>query len=324
MIRAPLTGAVSSPEYLKLAEEEIAAVVQIRIFDPVQGDATCSGTFVTSGWILSAAHCAPATAQALEAYRMDTQGSVQHTWVVERIENHPALDLVLLQVTRDGPAFSPIATSSGLPPDLLGQRAQLAGTGVSDSGELGALQFSVTSIVDMSEHELLVDAEGYAGACRGDSGGPLLLRGPTGLPEVAGVLDRGNASCFGTDTYIRTDVALDWVQSIVGEAEPAPALCGQIDEQGSCFGQVAAHCDSGRLRSAACSQPERCGWSNDDGGFRCVHPEHDPCDGFSELGACHDGDAFSCSSGHLRQNACSRCGASCVISPKSGKAQCVL
>jgi hypothetical protein len=255
---------------------------------------------------------------------VNAQGAVEHSWVVESVVAHPLLDLVLLSVTQDGPAFAPIGTSGSLSTNLAGQRAQLAGTGASESAEPGLLQFAVTTIANVSENELLVDADGYGGACLGDSGGPLLLRGPTGLPEVAGVLSKGNVTCFSTDSYVRTDVALDWIQSVAGVAEPAPALCGQIDEEGGCFGEVAVSCADGELRAAACTDLERCGWSNTERGFRCVNSQSDPCEGVSELGACREGDAFSCSAGRLRQNACSTCGASCVISPRSGKAQCVL
>jgi hypothetical protein len=322
----PLTNAASAPHYLRLATEEIAAVVHVRAVDPISGmSSTCTGTFIRDAWVLTAGHCAGSGASSLEVDQVDAEGAALHSWAGVELLKHPELDLMLLRVEGEGAIpFVPIATSQPQAPHLLGERVQLAGTGQSNEGPIGVRRFSVTTVVEVTDDALWVSADGYGGACDGDSGGPLLVRGADGSPEIAGVLSSGNVTCFGRDQYVPTSLAAEWLAKLAGPA-PEPLLaCGEVDEEGGCFGDVAAYCRDGVLVGTRCTGDLRCGWSVAELGFRCVRPEKDPCRGVAELGRCNAGEALACVDGRLRHNACVACGAACVISPRSGAASCVL
>jgi hypothetical protein len=323
----PLTNGAASPDYLLLAEEERRAIVHLRGQDPTSGNSsTCTGTFIRDSWILSAAHCAPSDTTVFEADQVDAHGVAARSWQVAELVRHAELDLLLLRVEAEDSSLIPIASSRVASTDLLGQRAQLAGTGRSNDGPVGALRFAVTTIVKVSQNALRVSADGYSGACDGDSGGPLLRRGASGVPELVGVLSRGNVTCFAEDSYVPTSLAADWIEEVAGPTPESTPVCGGVDERGGCFGTVAVHCQDGTLVGAPCTTASstHCGWSAVEGGFRCVAPDDDPCRGVDQLGTCSDGEALSCVEGRLRRNTCAACGATCVVSPRTGATTCVL
>lgn len=321
----PLTNAADAPHYLRLSWPERAAIVHLKAFDATTGvSSTCTGTFIRPSWVLTAAHCAGSDAVSIDVDEVDSDAVTKRTVGVATLVKHPTLDLMLLNVAEELEGVVPIISSRKLAPELLGQRAQLAGTGWSNEGHPGALRFSVTTVVEIAEDALWVSADGYGGACDGDSGGPLLIRGANGAPEIAGVLSTGNVTCYQQDRYVPTHAASEWIADVAGPESDAVLACGDLDEQGGCFGDVAAHCESAVLVGSRCSGSRRCGWSPSERGFRCVEAREDPCRGVDGLGTCEGGEALTCVEGRVRRNACAACGAACVVSPRTGKAGCVL
>jgi len=68
---------------------------------------------------------------------------------------------------------------------------------------------------------------GQSGACVGDSGGPLIIDGSSGQPEILGTLRRGEETCLGLDYYIRADRFGAWVVNCVGS--PAASRCESVE-----------------------------------------------------------------------------------------------
>lgn len=323
--RSTLNGGVASASYLGLGAAELSAVVQVAALDPLGTEiATCTGTLVARTFVLSAAHCDPEAGAALEVRRVDAAGHVSLVASVARAERLDELDLLLLEVPAEAfEGVAPFAVASRPPSEAPGDRAQIGGTGYAEGEPVASRLFAVTSVLAVTATSVTVGASGYAGACVGDSGGPLLRRNRDGRPEVFGVLSGGSVTCWAEDDYVRTDVAASWIASVTGAVVHDSPACGELDRVGRCFNEVAVWCVDARLSATACETGETCGWSADEGGFRCVEASEDWCSGVGDLGTCSDGDALTCEGGQLRRNACSACGAPCVISPRSGRATCV-
>jgi hypothetical protein len=137
---------------------------------------------------------------------------------------HPELDVMLLGL---GPIHDDVSCPTSLelmddPIDAswIGRYATLAGRGLTEAGEHDELRFVRSPIVQVDATELWVDGSGDAGACLGDSGGPLLVEGEGGVPRVAGVLTRGSSSCVDRDAYARADTLAPWVRATTAGRSP--------------------------------------------------------------------------------------------------------
>jgi hypothetical protein len=322
--REPLNGGGAAASYLGLGPSELGAIVQVLALD--ENDrvlSACTGTLVTPTRILSALHCEPEGSVVFQVHRVNETGDVLHGVRATALARSNDFDLLVLEVpVGELASVTPIPFADRLPPDLVGQRVQLAGTGYAEGENPASRLFAVASVVSMSDTTITVTAGGYAGACDGDSGGPLLVRGAEGRPEVAGVLSAGSVNCWSEDDYVRTDAAARFLLAAV-QAIPTEPSCGALDYEGRCFGNQAVWCEQPSLVAAECEGATTCGFDPDVSGYRCVEPRLDPCHGIDELGECRGGDAMTCEGGRAVRNACSQCGAECVISPRSGRATCV-
>jgi hypothetical protein len=173
----------------------------------------------------------------------------------------------------------------------------------------------------MTADSIVVDGHGRAGACIGDSGGPLLVRDADGRLAVGGVLSRGQASCTGKDSYLRGEVIRDWVNGETGAPPSSGEPCDRLDSTGLCRTGVAVWCDAGFVVGQACSAGTICGWSNAAGGYRCVEPASDPCRGTTDLGACGARAVLRCDQGQLTSRACD-CRSPCGWNPTSARFEC--
>jgi hypothetical protein len=310
--RRALLGGVSESRYLLLDRSETGALGALLL---PGGRLQCSGALVAPALFLVARHC---TDERLPEELTVVLSSGQ-SWRPVTIRPHPTADVSVLVI--DPPARArPLQLIEAVDDSWIGERVEVAGFGASESASRGgSLAFAVERVTALDRTTVTVSAEGLAGACSGDSGGPLLVRGLDGGARVAGLLSEGAASCLGEDRYTRADTLRAWL-----DPPPAtsPSACGGLDAAGRCFHGTAVWCQDGVRGSERCAAPEICRWDSVRSGYRCASPAGDLCRGVSWAGECRDGRAVRCQSGRLRDSDCAACGARCITSPHDGLAGC--
>ena len=190
---------------------------------PLEQREFCTFTRVADNWLLTAAHCAgneratrlaltfeanaaagPKPCQPQDA-RPDSFGPTVP--VVESIL-HPYLDLLLLQVElAPGPWLSVADVAA-----LAGESVLMVGYGRQETGTIGLQESLVATVQSAEDGWIVVVAEGNAGACGGDSGGPL-LRFDDGSYELLGLLSSGSIDCVKFDSYVELTNVRSWLES---------------------------------------------------------------------------------------------------------------
>jgi hypothetical protein len=304
---AVVGGALSSP-YVGL--DYVDTVVPLVDDD---GATVCTAFAVDAKTLLTAAHCFPRATAAV----------VQNETFALVIADDPPLRVDLEAVgLADAPMLRPLRVARDVASLIApGSLVEVAGFGESDAG-VGQAQYAVLSIAEITEQSLVTDAQGYGGACLGDSGSPLLTRDSDGNAVALGILTAGSSTCRGMDESLRADVSGALVLDSLDLGDVAAGDCGTLPNTGRCFDQRAVWCDSDTLHAEACGDGRVCGWDSEAVGFRCVQSKDDPCAGISDLGTCEDGEARQCLQGTLVDSPCSECNAECVRSPRSGISAC--
>jgi hypothetical protein len=326
----PLLNGVSHENYLGLAQSQISAIVQV-VSAGQQNGPLCSGTFIAPNWIITAGHCLK-----ISSPRVVVQGEASAPLAVFPVVTsvaHPSVDVALLNVDAsasdaggDGglPGVVQLQTAgASAPPLASGDVVAIAGYGVTENSTTRSLRFLAESILSIDAKAITVSGFGKSGACEGDSGGPLLIRGSDGAPLLAGVMSVGSASCLEDDTYIRLDALQDWVSATVGPSAPIDTECGTITPQGRCFYGNAVWCEGAQVNADRCVAPKRCGWDWSQNGFRCVDPSADPCDGVDSVGACVGESALWCYNGTLDRQSCRPCDV-CRVEGATGRPVCTV
>jgi len=324
-VREPLNGGATSAAYVGMSRPEELAIVLVTAVSRSGARATCTGTLVTPAWILTAGHCAVAADATFSVQFMADQGEID---VIRAVPN-PNADLLLLELANPAPSSAtPIALATELPSTVLGELVQIAGIAPIVDDSPVSMSFAVERVRDSNDDSFAVTADGYSGACLGDSGGPALSRSGTGQVMVWGVLSSGSGSCWGDDTYVRVDRQQDWLHAQLGK-DPPTGSCGLLDSHGRCYGQRAVWCQDTTdttdptVQEVDCGGDLKCGWSTESDGYRCISAPSDPCNGIDDLGVCQLDDAVRCEGGTLEHSPCSMCGATCARMPTTGRVSCV-
>ncbi len=305
-MRRQIYFGTSTPTAIPLAPGQVLAVVS---FD------TCSGAYISDEWILTARHCGITPGR--QACVGEDPSNPNVCLQVDRVETHPTVDIALahvsVPVTRRLPALVPIPINTEpLNNSWIGRTMEAAGYGRQEDGSSGEREFAAEPIVALENELITVDGMGTRGVCSGDSGGPLLGLASDSTVRVFAELFGGDSSCVGRDNFTRTDLFVEWIEAITGPTVVEGAPCGGITPVGDCLGgSTAAWCDSatGLVTSETCAAGRTCGWSESDGGYRCV--TDDPCLGVTAAGVCDGGEAVWCDAGTIRRRDCGACGQIC-------------
>lgn len=322
----PIVQGGDASSYLGMPIDTLDALVGIQLdFASSPRHDFCSGVVIANGWVLTAGHCfhdqSPiAVSVAFGNHIRDAGISVKKN--VDRVVFHPKQDVALIHLNVNTSATIPIAEY--IPGTLtVGSLAELAGYGVTEEMTFGALRIAVEEIAATTQTTISTSGSQISGACRGDSGGPLLVRNDEGNVVVLGILRRGSPMCVGEDEYELVPPLSGWILDSIGMAPAVPLQnCGFLTGEGRCFDRVATWCDGNYVRAEICSNGKTCAWSDAAQGYRCA--VLDPCNGVQEFGNCSHGIAKKCQKGYVTESNCGDCDLLCARSSKTGMVGCLM
>lgn len=328
-ISEAIVGGTSEPTLVALSNEQVRSIVSLVI--PVDSRTaswpTCSGVVVAQDIVLTARHCferedddeGESARRALDT--TVTAGATSDApaaiGAVDSIVFHMALDVALLHLRwpiDEAPPLTPIPLIPRLDVSWVGHPVELSGYGATGLPEPPSLRFGVELVERLEADHIVVDGHGSRGACVGDSGGPLLGRGEDGRLNVLGLLDHGDASCTGEDSFTRADRIHEWsdLSERLSMAPEPTAACDGLVHAGICERGRAMWCESSSAHTDDCqARGLVCGWSNAVLGFRCVERADDACAGVGSYRQCQGNVLVSCTEGALLTQACESCGQSC-------------
>lgn len=199
-----------------IAKSTVALVTVARTHDGKDMQAVCTGSYIGSNIVLTAAHCVPvvgktyAKAVILVVFGTDiTKAAKEDVRVVTKYEIHPkygkmgengedAHDVALVKFS--GPVADGYVAANLLKDEsLLKPRTvvTLAGFGINKTDGKNTQsdnRLSKTTVEVVGEfgmHEMVLDQSRGQGACHGDSGGPAFLE-VDGVQYVWGITSRGS------------------------------------------------------------------------------------------------------------------------------------
>jgi hypothetical protein len=218
---AIVNGSSDVPAALGAAAASVVGIrLASRLGDQVFEE-TCSGAWVDARHVVTAAHCSDGDA-TFELRLLagpaappidDCGGAVagEATLPGAAMHVHPAADVAVIDVlaAADGGVLATeTPVCDALP--AVGARAFVAGFGLTEAGVLGERRYLETFVTRVADDAIDVQSPVEAGACVGDSGGPLFIE-QAGAWCVAGSLSAGSASCRGRDRYVPLSALRDWI-----------------------------------------------------------------------------------------------------------------
>lgn len=199
---------------------------QIVVVDTSVG--YCSGTFITTNQVLTAAHC------FADGGTSATIRSQYFSYRSSRVQVHPNFnpfspsdqnDVAIVTIGQNAPVSPvPISRSRGV---AVGDTVVTYGFGLDQNDdsyigriESGEAPLKATSLEVIGVSDFSVDSlsDGSGDTCQGDSGGSLLLDGNDGQPGIVAIVRAGPAACRvsggpSDNTNIQAASVLSFVRS---------------------------------------------------------------------------------------------------------------
>jgi secreted trypsin-like serine protease len=189
----------------------------------------CSGTVLSPTVVITAGHCVSGSGQYAVAYREGGSPVIQQ---VRQVARHPefsgrqkvSIDMALVRLALPLPSrFTPMALDADAGDDVVGSRMTLAGFGLAREGDeasAGTLRTGQVAILPRYYPRFmrLGRTNGAVRICKGDSGGPVISDGLTGM-TLAGVVyaserKTGGRQCGETAQAVRIAPQKGWIDGI--------------------------------------------------------------------------------------------------------------
>jgi len=309
---------------LGLSEAEANAVVALVWKEPGSPvlRTVCSGVVIGSSQLLTAAHCLEAGGSGqLEVVVGPRLGCRLASLTAHVTTVHPELDLALVttDVEFDPGMVEPLAVAIHSSDEMMpGSMTEVAGFGSSGRAPPEGRRFLVATIAQVTATALLTDGAGRIGACGGDSGGPMLVRGQDGAPLAIGLLSVGSEDYRGSDEFLRLDRAADWLEPLVQGRVPRKP-CGAITSAGRCFGRSVVRFVDGSVTADQCAGSQHCYWTPSRH-YGCTSEGGGACGTLDQLGTCDAGVAKLCDEGNPRDRGLRQRAPLCSVAPfRSGR-----
>lgn len=176
--------------------------------DPIQ----CVGTFLSSRWAVTAAHCLKGTANRIDVMCREESGlGVTVSSGLKTQLQHPTLDVTLIEFSETSCVTAHLAIASAIPLDgsffLLDQPFPSPMTGDSKPASI------IRSLHEINRGPHTVEfLEDDPCLSEGDSGTPVFVRIDDSRATIAGLLIAGDVHCPGQQVFVRLDQISKWLE----------------------------------------------------------------------------------------------------------------
>jgi secreted trypsin-like serine protease len=223
------------------AHEKIGSFLVFIYKEDANGESsTCSGSFISKRFILTAAHCLSSNKKDIQAFftyadekqaepvirKLPIKSVIIHKGYF-RVGNQVSNDIGLIELHFDIPKQASIASLPDNSPDLQNvTMATALGFGIQDKdmsvGELAQVDVTLSSIPGLNPKKFVVDQSERKGSCFGDSGGPALYSDQKktyvmGVAIVIESLDNYSddplEACYYRSYYLKVAPYRKWIES---------------------------------------------------------------------------------------------------------------